>query len=724
MPQQLEGVVDYIQYPKYFTKTMEWAVLHVKTSDGKVKVVGETVPVKRGEVFLFEGDFVTTKYGKEFRFTSANRSDQGEAGAKAYLAHLFGPKTADKIIKKFGTAEEGLQVFKEDPMLLIDIKGISAKTVKKAQKKQEHHQVVEVLFTTLRAYGMTMHNALKVYKKYGNDAIEKLTENPYQLMDDFEGFGFDKCDLIATHFDVSVTHPKRIEAGIFQVMKQSLLNGHTFTSYTLLKKQAERILNTRGKVAEVHITQTIAQLVNQKRLVSEVGDRMYLPSYYDYEKGVAKHLKRLLAEKRMSAREIFNQITAFEQQTGMKLARQQSQAVITSTQNLLSVVTGPPGSGKTTIITAILHVLQSFSAKSLRIGLAAPTGKAAKRMSEATGLSALTIHKLLGYKPQDGKWEFDYTEDNLLPYDVLVLDEVSMLDLPLAYHLLQAIPKGCTVILVGDKDQLPSVGAGQVLADILASERIPVTYLTEVYRQKNGSTILERAVNLSKGRVPELTDSHDFTFFDHDELLEIQEEMVKAYHKAVLDYGLDEVTILSPMWKSELGIHELNKVMQDELNPKHPTKVEVKFGKTIYRRGDKVMQKTNNEEHGVVNGMIGYVYDYLPEDPVLGTDEMLLVNFDGEMKEYTRDRFDEIELAYAMSIHKSQGSEWKVILMPIVEDHAFMLQRRLIYTGWTRAKERLHCFGSREELKKGIIQNIERPRNSLLQERIKGIIAS
>ncbi|MBL4952081.1 ATP-dependent RecD-like DNA helicase [Neobacillus sp. YIM B02564] len=721
---QIEGVIDYIAYPKAFKRAMEWAVLQIKTNQGRVKAVGEIMPCKRGEVFVFDGDFQTTSYGKEFKFEKAIRSEQGEKGAESYLAHLFGSKTSQKIIKHFKSAEESLKIFKEDSNLLLDVKGISVKTIKKAKQKHQHHQVAEVLFTELKPYGMTLHNALKIYKKYGNEAIDKIKKNPYRLMFDLEGFGFDACDLLAAHFNISPNHPNRVDAGIFHTMKRALMSGHTFLPVKELLYQSEKLLSKKEKIAPVVLRERLMDLQMNKRLVGDVGGRIYLPHYHQYEIETAKHFLRILGKNRLWLEddEICDKIEEYEQLNKLSLAKKQTEAIIRSCQNQFSIITGPPGSGKTTIINAILYCLEKLSSKPLKIGLAAPTGKAAKRMSETTRRKAFTMHKLLQVKPQEKGLEFEYNKYNPVPYDVVIVDEVSMMDLPLTCHFLEAIPKGCQVIWVGDKDQLPSVGAGQVLADLLESKVFPVTVLDEIYRQKQGSTILERALDVSKGNMPSIKEANDFTFFEHDDILTLQEEMIHKFYQAVQTYGMDEVVILTPMRKTPLGVEELNRIIQMDLNPASKYKREVKFGRIIFREGDKVIQVRPNEDYGLVNGQIGYIETYVPEDPQNGEEEMLIVDYDGEKVSYTRDRFDELAHAWCLTIHKSQGSEWKSVFIPVCAEHSFMLRKRLIYTAMTRAKENLGFYGMVSELRKGVVNHTEPPRNSLLKDRIRGIV--
>ncbi|MFE8701240.1 ATP-dependent RecD-like DNA helicase [Cytobacillus sp. FJAT-54145] len=717
---QIEGVIDYIQYPKYFKNAMEWAVLQIRTAQGKVKAVGEMMTCKRGELFLFEGDFTQSKYGKEFRFTKATRSDQGEAGALSYLSHLFGPKTAQKIIKHFKTAEESLKVFKEDSGLLTQIKGISHKTVKKAQLKHQKNKVAEELFTNLKPYGISMNMALKIFKRYGDEAMDTLRDNPYCLMKDFEGIGFDLCDLLADYFGISLDHPKRLQAGYMHAMRMSMNNGHCFQEANELKMRAEKVLTKKGNVAKAILTQTFLDMIRTNQLAMEKGDRVYLPYLLKYEKELATHIRRLRGTKKYDFSEMDAILTSFEQQEGFTLHHQQREAIKRSLTNMVSIITGPPGSGKTTIIKAILYCLEQLEGRVIQPGLCAPTGRAARRMTESTGTRAYTVHKLLDYKLDNGKWDFKHNQFNPISYELLLADEVSMLDLPLANHLFQAIPKGCRVILVGDDDQLPSVGPGQVLADLMNSGEVPFTTLKEVYRQKNGSTILERALNVSKGKIPCTANDPYFSFIHHDDQATLLDDVVEAYVKAVKEVGLDEVILLSPMRKHLFGVDEMNRVLQDVINPPALFKSEVKFGNTVFRQGDKVIQMTQNEEEGLVNGQIGYVEFYQPEDPANGEEERLLINYEGDIKLYTRDRFDELKLCYATTTHKSQGSEWKVVFLPFCAEHRFMIRRRIIYTGMTRAKDKLNLFGDIGEFKRGVHFGQEPKRLTLLKERIQG----
>ncbi|MFT9488290.1 MAG: AAA family ATPase [Tepidibacillus sp.] len=729
---QLEGVVDFIQYPKAFTKSMEWAVLKIKTQQGTVKAKGNIVPCKRGEVFLFEGNFKTSpQWGKEFVFEKAVRSTTGENGAISYLSTLFGPKTAEKIAKHFGSAEEALEEFKRDPYSITVVKGVSAKTVEKGKKRHDEYQVAEVLFTTLKPYGITLHMALKIYKKYDVKAMDKLRENPYRLMSDLD-FSFETCDLIAAFFNIPIHHPYRIEAGIFSTMRKSLFEGHTFLLSNVLLERAERVLAKKGNVPSVYIKQTFLDMVNKEVLILEQNQYVYLPSYYKYEKVIAYHLNRLKMQPMKKYQEslILDYVSQFENKNQKFLTGEQKEAVIKAVNYPVSIITGPPGTGKTTVIQAVLFVLDRIKHEVekkgfIKSGLAAPTGKAARRMSEATNEKALTMHKLLKYRPNQGKWEFEHNAQNPMEQEVFIFDEFSMVDLPLAYHTFQAIPKNARVVVVGDKDQLPSVGAGDILNNLIQAKIFPTTYLTENWRQKQaqGETVLNRAIAISKGIMPDLSNAHDFTFFEHDDLLTLQEEMVRQFYEAARRHGQDEVVILTPMRKTPLGVNELNQIIQETINPAETGKKQVKFGQVIFREGDKVIQTKPNEDFGLVNGQIGYIKEYIPEDDALGTDEQIVVNYDGELAYYTRDRFDELQHAWALTIHKSQGSEWKEVLVPIHDEHFFMLLTQLVYTSWTRHKTHLHIFGEQKTLERAIRMNKKiKPRNSLLVQRVKGLI--
>lgn len=717
----LEGTIEYVQHPRAYKNPMEWSVLQIKTKQGRTKAVGEIQPVRRGEVFRFLGEFVNTKYGREFHFKQASRSDQGESGAGSYLGTLFGVKTAQRIIAQWGSAEEALTVFKTDADLLLSTKGVGKKTLLKAQAKHAKLQVAETLFSTLRRYGMTLHLALKVYKHYGVDALVQLQKNPYRVLYEMEGIGFSLCDRWAPYFGVKEDAPIRVEAGILATLESALRQGHTFLPTRDLQRQASRLLG--AQVSSQKITQQLIRFIQTQRVVEEKGARIYLPAYHEYEREVATNALRLLGKRKVDPALVQQYISEFEQHHQIVLADRQRTAILRAIQENFSIITGPPGSGKTTILQAILEVSEKIHQHPLQWGLAAPTGKAARRMSESTGVPAKTIHKLLGYRVQEGKWTFDYTAHHPLPYHVVVIDEVSMLDLYLAHHLFQAISSGTQVIFVGDQDQLPSVGAGQVLADLLASGRIPTTTLDEIYRQKQGSHILESALAVSRGSMPSLATSGDFTFIEQEDISSLLEEMFDRFYAAVRANGLDEVVILSPMRKDSLGIYALNRTIQQELNPPQAGKREVKFGATIFREGDRVIQVRPNEEEGLVNGQMGYVDAYIPEDPFLGEEEHLIVDYDGEKVAYPRDRFDEIELAYALTIHKSQGSEWKSVFIPIHPDHQFMLSRRLLYTAMTRAKEHLTLFGESTALAYAVHDHQEQPRYSVLAERIRGILA-
>lgn len=669
--------------------------------------------------------------------------DDDEDGAKAMLRFCFGPATSLKIIAEGfdDDAMEAWTCFRDDEDAFIskieDVKGVGPKRVRVAREKYEDHMAMEVLYTKFKRYGLSLAQALKVYDKYGTRTQANMEKNPYCIS---KYTGFTVADNIALKkYNVSLTDERRVIAGIMTVMhSQEQEGGHVFMRLSKPVGNVKTLLQAtsyllKGKshepFPEAVILDGVVTLEEKKKLIMDKQqgeDIVYLPKFYHAEVNLAKRLKTMIGDSGISDELIDSYIDAYQEKKKIELnipkfelADLQRQAVHTAVKNQFSIISGPPGSGKTTIIDCIVSILKQLN-RNCNIALCAPTGKAAKRMTESTGLPASTVHRLLHFDPETK--DFSYNEENPLDQDVIIADECSMMGLCLCDSLIAAVKPHAKVIFVGDKDQLPSVDAGKVLADLLAVKAIPKVILNKVYRQKEGSTILQRALILTGAdgnpRCPDLSDAQDFQFYEYDNLEIIKAGCADLYAQEVEKYGIDNVLFLIPQNKGEIGVNVMNNILQEKVNPDpNHTKAFVKIGANrVFRMGDRVIQMVNEDEYEVFNGMIGTIVEIF-KDPESDRDTISVDFGDDLVVDYQRDRFDNIKLAYALTIHKCQGSEAKSVIMLTVPEHAYMSTTKLIYTGWTRAKEILHLVGSKQTVFYAS-QRKEAPRLSKLTSRL------
>ena len=705
------------------SKTIQTAGFNIKTQNPsrKIKCFGKVPQLKIGDYFEFEGEYENES---SFKVDFGLRVDDNIVGATSMMIYLFGPKTAQKLISFYeNDSLKCLDTFKNHEDIfygnLKNISGVGKKTADKAYMKYENHIAVDVLFNKFAKYGLNLNKALKVYNVWGEKAMKRIDENPYNLLN-IEGIPFPVMDSIALdHYGFAKTDSRRVEAAVMDIMYRIRLIGHVFIAVNpnpvmpiSLVEEMKKML----RIDEANIREAVVKLINEKKLIKERQgfiSIVYLPNVYHAEKGVARIIERMMGKNEIDENSIKDFIKKYEENNGFKLAERQKEAIHTSVMNKFSIISGPPGSGKTTIIDVICNIMREKNEKCM-IKLAAPTGKAAKRITESTGLKAETVHRMLRYNPKDEQFEFN--ENNPLDVDLLIVDEFSMMPLMLTYQLLTAIPKNATVIFVGDKAQLPSVQEGKILEDMLEVPFIPKTILDEIYRQKKGSTLLEKALNVAKDRIPSLEDEDDFHFIEEDNVGRIQEQIQDIFFEQLKKYSVDDILLLTPQNKGEIGTDELNMLIQERYNPGMPGKLEMKAGKRVFRTGDRVIQLVNEEEFNVFNGMVGTIVDIVNEDNDLGVKDAIYVDYgDGEISEYTRDRFENIKLAYALTIHKSQGSEAKCVIMVVHEIHSYMLRKKILYTGMTRAKKELIFIGQKKMIEKAILQNKEPIRNTKLK---------
>ena len=661
------------------------------------------------------GDWKTDKYGKTFCVTSYEEPEADSVeGIRNYLSsgliEGIGEGLADAILSVFGA--NTLKILDHQPEQLKLVHGIGPKKLKTIMESWEKQKGIREVMVFLKTYKVGNALAAKIFKKYGNESIAVIKENPYKLADDITGVGFLTVDTLAVNMGMPLDSNDRIRSCILYTLDDTAATkGHVFLFREELIKAVQEYINAKGTaIADSAIDHVIRLMTDTQELFTEGEDRIYLPIYYHCEKYVAKKALELVGTP-----ELFSvDFDAIEKKCGLTYDDTQKEAINLAASSHLCIITGGPGTGKTTTMKGVIqHALQMNQ----QIILAAPTGRASKRLSETTGLPAQTIHRLLEYKPGEG---FGANEDNPLTGDLLVVDESSMIDLLLMNSLLKAVPETMKVVFVGDVDQLPSVGAGNVLRDLIDSEAIPVVRLTKIFRQAQDSLIVKNAHAINKGYAPSLPgnlspDGEDFCFIHRENTADIQNDIINIvadYLPNHLNYRSDDIQLLSPMRKGPLGTMEINKLLQERLNPGSER---IFHNGMEFRKGDKIIQIKNNYEADVFNGDIGKIIS------VDTANKSLVTDFDGKTVEISGAGLDNIDLAYCTTIHKSQGSEYPVVLVPVSMSHYIMLMRNLLYTAVTRAKKRCILIGEQRAVMTMINNNAVKKRNSLLKERLKGV---
>ena len=615
----------------------------------------------------------------------------------------IGPKFAHLIVERFGT--ETIDIIEEDIERLYEVPGIGKKRVEKIRESWEKQKDIKNVMLFLQQYGVSTAYAAKIYRQYGKESIDQVKENPYRLADDIWGIGFKTADGIAGKMGYGKNDLRRCRSGIQYTLNELADEGHVYAV-------EEQLIEAAGKLLEADrepIVQAMAGMIASEDLIRE-QEAIYLPPFYHSERGTARRLLALMTSRSSALFEGNIDIQAIEKATGVGYDDVQVAAIRQAVRSRVMVLTGGPGTGKTTTTQGIIA---AYRAAGLRVLLAAPTGRASKRMSEATGMEAKTIHRLLEFNPQDG---YKRNDDNPLEGDVLIVDECSMIDIILMYNLMKAIPVQMRLILVGDIDQLPSVGAGNVLRDIIDSGQVPVIRLTRIFRQAQSSRIVMSAHAINQGRYPDTSNGKDtdFFFIRKDDPEQVAEEIVKLVkHRLPKAYNqpLNNIQVLTPMQRSVVGAGNLNMLLQQALNT---STLGISRGGINYRLGDRVMQIRNNYDKNVFNGDIGII------EKVNMEDRTLCIRFDDSLVEYEASELDEVTLAYATTIHKSQGSEYPIVVIPVLMTHFVMLQRNLIYTGITRAKKICVLIGQPKALAYAIRNLTVNKRNTRLKERLRG----
>ncbi len=690
-----------------------------------VTIVGNMADVRSGAYLRVWGKWTNHLiYGEQFEIERYKEERPATIeGIRKYLGSGLikgvGPVTATRIAEHFG--EYTLDVIDQDIQRLIEVSGVGPKRVKIISRAWEEQKSIKEIMLFLQSHNVSTRLAVKIFKTYGDDSIKVVEEDPYRLAQDIYGVGFITADGIARNMGVEVDSPARIQAGLEHTLKTLANEGHVYAPRLHLTVEAAKLL----ALPPEKMVPQIDTLAEQERVFLEtVGDEqdaVYLTPFYRAEVGAARQLRNLLKTNAAAFMPEFKNLdwkAAFEhihRQDGLTLASKQAEAVKTALTQAVSLLTGGPGTGKTTTIRAVLRLLRS---KGKRVLLAAPTGRAARRMTETTGHEAKTIHRLLEVNPSAG-FKFKRNQDNPLQADMLIVDEVSMIDLILMNSLLKAVSPGTHLLLVGDPDQLPSVGAGNVLRDLIDSEAAPTVQLEVIFRQAQNSTIITNAHRVNRGEFPLFPpDKSDFYFFgkaDPDEIAPLVVDIIaNRVPKKFNADSVEDIQLLAPMHRGSAGVGNLNQLLQEKLNPPKPGKTQYQSGGRLYRAGDKVLQLRNNYDKDVFNGDVGVIERIDLEEGEA------TIRFDGRPVSYDLNDLDEVTLAYAMSVHKSQGSEYPVVVIPVVTQHYIMLQRNLLYTAITRAKERVILVGTRKAIAMAVRNNRVRRRWSGLAWRLGG----
>lgn len=705
-PTELEGQIHKI---KYSSNETGYSVLNMRINGYKnpVIVVGNIVSPSPGEILKITGKWSKhPKFGMQFRAESYTiKTPVSLKGIENFLGSGLikgiGPKMAARIVERFG--KNSLDIIERHPEELHKIDGIGSKRIKQIKDAWVEQKQIRDLMIFLQSYDIGSGPAIRIFKRYGQGAISVLKKNPYKLASEVFGIGFRTADHIAEKLGFNKNSHVRVEAGVIFILNQLSEDGHVYYPLEQLTERCRKILG----VSSEHIQSAIGALeLKGEILIDDSFDKVgessvnqksvYLKKYYIAEKSIADNLIRIyFSQPSFNNINIDKAVKWAQNETKICLAEKQVLAVKTAIQSKLMIITGGPGTGKTTVINTIIKIFKELRTKIL---LAAPTGRAANRMSEATSCPAKTIHRALEYTPNQGS--FRRNKENPLDADILILDEASMIGTLLMNYLLEAVPDRAVVIMVGDTNQLPSVGAGNVLGDIINSGEIPCIELNEIFRQEEGSSIILNAHRVNRGLMPEPDNQNnqaDFYFIEQDIPERVLEIILELVTKRIPDrFSFDpfnEIQVISPMHKGIIGTENLNKALQDAINP---SESRLAKGYKNFRINDKVMQTKNNYEKEIYNGDIGRIIDIDPEN------QKVNILFDQKKNEYEYHEMDELTLAYAISVHKSQGSEYPAVILPLLTQHYIMLQRNLIYTAITRGKKLVVVTGSKKAFEMGI----------------------
>ncbi len=695
--------------------------------DGMITIVGYLPILLKDELYHFYGEFIKNSYGMQFqvdRYEMEEKKDE-ESLVLFLSSSIFkgiGKKTARKIVEILG--ENAIDKIIKDKAVLDLVPGLNN------NKKNNIFDVLilnyesEKIMRFLIKNGFGNRLAMKIFKKYKENTIGYIEENPYRLIDDIEGIGFKKADNLARALNYDLKSPNRIQAAINHIFEEYCFSeGFTYITYDQLFNKAQQFLNgNEALLTEAEINENIGTLIDNKKIIME-NDKYYLPYLYQAEVGVATKIQELIDNNNDRYDEMLldNLLTDIEKEVGLTYSPKQRLAIKEAVKNKVIVLTGGPGTGKTTIVKGFLKTYISVnklpkSEINSHIALVAPTGRAAKRMSEATGFNAQTIHRLLGYTLSG---EFTFNETNRLECKLVVVDESSMIDVLLLAQLLKALKADVKLVFVGDINQLPSVGPGEVLKDIISANIVPVIKLDKIHRQSHNSSIVALAHDINDSVI-----SHDLLIKQPDRnFIRCQNELILDNLKFILtsalgkEFSLEQVQVLAPMYKGLVGIDNINACLQACLNPKSSDKKEINYYNKVFRIGDKVIQLVNRPDLNIMNGDIGYIKHIFDEDD-LEDDTRLIVDFEGNEVNLTEQDLNDLSLAYCISIHKSQGSEFDIVVLVLSKSYNIMLRKKLIYTAVTRAKKYLILLGEVEAYHLAVLNTKETIRQTTLKERL------
>ena len=715
-PITLEGHIERIAFHNeedHFTI----AKMKIKGQRDAITVIGHLFSISPGELLKISGYYEQhPKYGLQVRIESYESLIPATlVGIEKYLGSGLikgiGPEMAKRIVKLFGL--KTLDIIEKDIQKLSKVDGVGPKRIAQIKEAWKEQKEIRRIMIFLQGYGVSTGLAAKIFKTYGQQAVTRIQENPYALATDIFGVGFLTADRIAENMGIEKEAPIRLQAGLTYILQQKSEEGQVcLPEETLLQAASNQL-----EVDTLQVDQSLKELIQKNQLriqQTENGETLIFLPYLDLsEEGIAQRIWTLLKAKPKIDRRVEGIIAQIEKSLRLNLSGQQKEAVQNALSQKILIITGGPGTGKTTIVRSILEIFKQLGRRCV---LMAPTGRAAKRLSEVTHHQAATIHRTLGYNPKLGGFQKD--EEHPLQADLVVIDEASMVDTYLMFHLLKAVPDQAVLILVGDVFQLPSVGPGNVLSDFIQSQRIPVVQLNQIFRQEEGSLIVVNAHRIHQGDMPILLKeeggrSHEFYFLDQEDpekaarwILElVQEKLPQRYR---LD-PFQDIQVLTPMYKGAVGAENLNLFLQEKLNKDQRS---IQRGLRRFKVGDKVMQIRNNYDKEVFNGDIGRLAKIDQEN------QEIFVNFDGRFVVYDFSELEELVLAYAISVHKSQGNEYPAVIMPIMIQHYVLLQRNLIYTAVTRAKRLVVLIGTKKALAIGIKNNKPQLRHSFLKERL------
>ncbi len=727
----LEGTIEEIIFRN---EENGYTVAELSHKGEYTTIVGKFLAVNVGESVRLTGKFVTNmKYGEQFSFeTSELIFPSSINGIKKYLSSGLikgvGPKTAKEIVNTF--KKDTLEIMEFAPQRLSEVKGISPKKAEAIGSAFSELKKIQNTVMFLQNYNITTNMALKIYEIYKEKTVENVKQNPYKLVEDIDGIGFSSADKIAQTMGIKYDSPFRMRAGILHILNEnSEKNGNTYMPKEILFDQLSVLLGLDKKEKKDEYLKVLDNL-SLDNIVKVFFKKPYeivmLSKYFMIETSVAQKLALLNESAKQSNKDVSKDIAHFEQINHITFDENQKNAIKNCIQNGVSLITGGPGTGKTTIIKCIMEILKADGNK---VMLLAPTGRASKRLSESTKYEAKTIHRGLEVDFKNGRNTFVHNDKNPLDATAVIVDEVSMVDVMLMNALLKALRRDCKLILVGDKDQLPSVGAGNVLDDILKSEVIFVSFLTKIFRQNEKSLIVTNAHKINDGEMPIIDNtSNDFFFDQKSELSDIKNTIVEMVTKRIPKFqntDVSKIQVLAPLKAGVCGIENLNRCLQQEINPPSYKKIERQVGSVIFREGDKVMQTCNNydlewiknddymeeEGAGVFNGDIGYISEIDPQ-----TGEVVVLFEDGRECVYPRTELVQLSLAYAITIHKSQGSEFDIVVIPIIAGTSMILTRNLIYTAVTRAKKMVVLVGEKKNLKQMVANVYTQTRFTMLKD--------